>query len=424
MKIKKIQIENFRAIRSYDSEISDTINVYYGENGVGKSTLVTAIGYLLSWMTARILNAKGNGKILTDDDISMGASYCRLSLTMTDGIQWMLYRQRKTIRTKSEQSDLRQLSEWADQWVNDHLDADGSITELPTVGIFNVNRSVVDVPQRLVRQKSLLPESVYSIKMEDFKTFFHWFREREDVENEMLRTLYNRNQLAEGFNPDPQLSAVRAAILKTMPRYENIHVKRSPRKFVMEKDGVEYDFSRLSDGEKCYITLVASIARRLSVTHPNSKSILDEEGIFVIDEIDLHLHPEWQRQIVSKLRETFPHCQFVLTTHSPSVLSSVRTFADEHVYMVNDGIIHQRRGKIFGADVSDILLRDFAISSSRSLEAEHILDDVRRHLENGDIISEAYQKARATMLQKLDSTDKTIVALLAEELKLRKEQAL
>lgn len=420
MKISKIQIENFRAIKSYESDISDSINVYYGENGVGKSTLITAISYLLSWLTARLLNAKGNGKILTDDDISQSASYCKISLTLNDGTKWMLYRQRKIIRTKSEQSDLRQLSEWTARWVNEHRDVDGSITELPTIGIFNVNRSVVDVPQRLVRQKSLLPESIYSIKIEDFKSFFHWFREREDVENELLRTLYNRNQLAGGFNPDPQLAAVRAAILKTMPQYENLHVKRSPRKFVLEKNGVEYDFSQLSDGEKCYITLVASIARRLSVTHPNSKSILDEEGIFVIDEIDLHLHPEWQRQIVCRLRETFQHCQFILTTHSPSVLSSIRTFANEHVYMVNDGMIRQRKGKIFGADVSDILLRDFAVSSVRSIEAEHILENVRRHLEDGDIASEEYMNARNTMLEILDPTDKTVVALLAEELKLRK----
>lgn len=420
MKISRIQIENFRAIQSYEGDISDSINVYYGENGVGKSTLVTAISYLLSWLTARLLNAKGNGKTLTDEDISTGASHCKLSITLTDGTQWMIYRQRKTIRAKSEQSDLRQLSGWADRWVNEHRDADGAITELPTVGIFNVNRSVVDVPQRLVHQKSLLPESIYSIKTDDFKSFFHWFREREDVENETLRTLYNRNQLGDGFNPDPQLSAVRAAVLKTMPQYENLHVKRSPRKFVIEKNGVEYDFSRLSDGEKCYITLVASIARRLSVTHPNSQSILDEDGIFVIDEIDLHLHPQWQRQVIGRLRETFPHCQFILTTHSPSVLSSIRTFANEHVYMVNDGTIHQRKGKIFGADVSDILLRDFAISSARSIEAEHILDEVRGYLENGDILSEEYQNARVAMLQKLDPTDNTVMALLAEELKLRR----
>lgn len=421
MKISKIQIENFRAIRSYESDISDSINVYYGENGVGKSTLVTAISYLLSWLTARILNAKGNGKILTDEDISTGAPHCKISLTLTDGTQWTLYRQRKTIRTKSEQSDLRQLSEWTDRWVNEHRDTDDSITELPTMGIFNVNRSVVDVPQRLVHQKSLSPESIYSIRMEDFKSFFHWFREREDVENEILRTLYNRNQLAGGFNPDPQLAAVRAAILKTMPQYENLHVKRSPRKFVIEKSGVEYDFSRLSDGEKCYITLVASIARRLSVTHPSSKSILDEEGIFVIDEIDLHLHPQWQRQVVGRLRDTFPHCQFIFTTYSPSVLSSVRTFANEHVYMVNDGVIHQRKGKIFGADVSDILLRDFAVSSARSIEAEHILDNVRNHLESGDITSEEYLNAREAMHKKLDPSDKDVVALLAEELKLRRK---
>ena len=141
-------------------------------------------------MTARIINQKGNGRVLTDDDITKGEKFCRLHIVLDDAMNtsWTLYRQRSSERTKSEMSDFKALSQFADAWyISDHKDEDGNLTIMPAIGVFDVNRAVVDVPQRLVRQKSFAPISAYTIKGTDFNSFFHWFREREDVENEQLR---------------------------------------------------------------------------------------------------------------------------------------------------------------------------------------------------------------------------------------------
>ena len=239
MKIKVLQIDNFREIRHFDSELSPSVNVIYGENGVGKSTIVLAINYLLSWMTARIINQKGNGRVLTDDDITKGEKFCRLHIVLDDAMNtsWTLYRQRSTERTKSEMSDFKALSQFADAWyISDHKDEDGNLTIMPAIGVFDVNRAVVDVPQRLVRQKSFAPISAYTIKGTDFHSFFHWFREREDVENEQLRNAFNKSRSLSGFALDIQLEAVRNAIAGVMPEYGSFHVQRNPKKFVM---GVE-----------------------------------------------------------------------------------------------------------------------------------------------------------------------------------------
>lgn len=421
MKIKSVQIENFRAIRSFSGELGNSINVLFGENGVGKSSFVLVLNYLLSWLTARILNPKGNGRVLTDEDITIGEKYCRLCVILEDDTQWILYRQRSTERSKAPQSDLHALSRWADEWVTNHIDKEGMLIELPTLGIYDVNRSVVDVPQRLVHQQ-LTPSAVYQAKSTDFKTFFHWFREREDVENELLREAFDKDRSITNFQPDSQLEAVRKAIAKILPQYGKLHVRRHPRKFVMEKNDVEYDFARMSDGEKCYITLVASIARRLAVTHPSSKCPLEESGVFVIDEIDLHLHPDWQRLVVDKLRSTFPNVQFILTTHSPAVLSSVRTYAGEKVFSVADGRINPIDAKVFGQSIDNILLRDFAVPSIRSVEAEILLDHVRNALQKGDINSPEYIVAKKEMLQKLDPSDIEVASLLLEEVNMKKKQ--
>ena len=76
--------------------------------------------------------------------------------------------------------------------------------------------------------------------------------------------------------------------------------------------------SALSDGLKL-MAWVGDLVTRLSQAFPNAENPLEQEGIVLIDEIDIHLHPTWQRQILSQLRRTFPKIQFIVTTHSPLV---------------------------------------------------------------------------------------------------------
>jgi len=84
----------------------------------------------------------------------------------------------------------------------------------------------------------------------------------------------------------------------------------------------DLSISQLSSGEKTLIALVGDITRRLCLANPNSENPLEGNGIALIDEIDVHLHPKWQRKIIPKLRAIFPNIQFVITTHSPYVISS------------------------------------------------------------------------------------------------------
>lgn len=417
MRIRRIKIENFRAISSFHFDLNSNINVVYGENGVGKTTIVTAIAYLLSWLTARILNPKGVGRMLTDADIRKGTTYCLLEIELDDEkhTKWSLYRKLSTERDKSAQSDLKQLSEYADSWVSSHLNEEREIVEMPTMAVYDVNRSVIDIPQRLVRQENLGAISVYTSKSADFKTFFHWYREREDLDNERLRDFYNRGNYAESFEPDKQLQTVGRAITNILPEYTHLYVRRNPTCFVVEKNGAEFNLAQLSDGEKCYITLVGSIARRLTTTHPSSFNALDEQGVFIIDEIDLHLHPEWQRHVVGKLRKTFPNCQFIVTTHSPSVLGSVRTYEGEKIFGINNGSAVQATNRVFGSGVDNILLREFNVSSLLSPEAEQLIGKARSLLASGDYQSQEYISIKSEILRKMDPSTSAVIGILSEE---------
>ena len=121
---------------------------------------------------------------------------------------------------------------------------------------------------------------------------------------------------------------------------------------IIDKNGVTLDVRQLSDGERSVLALVLDIARRLSQANPTlADPVRDGEAIVLIDEIDLHLHPTWQRQIVRNLTAAFPKCQFIATTHSPQVIGEV---APDRIQIISDGQVYTPSHS-FGVDSSRIL---------------------------------------------------------------------
>ena len=90
-------------------------------------------------------------------------------------------------------------------------------------------------------------------------------------------------------------------------------------------DGVERPFWMLSDGQRGMAALVADIAMRCTLLNPhlNGDACRETPGVVLIDELDLHLHPRWQRRVVEDLRRTFPAIQFIATSHSPFIIQSM-----------------------------------------------------------------------------------------------------
>jgi predicted ATP-binding protein involved in virulence len=123
-----------------------------------------------------------------------------------------------------------------------------------------------------------------------------------------------------------------------------------------DKQGRRIRVDQLSDGEKCMLAMVGDLARRLAIANANGDfDPLGGAGIVLIDEVDLHLHPSWQHFVVPRLLETFPNCQFFVSTHSPLVLNNVRP---GNLYMVKDvdGRMEvSRPGESFGKSVLRVL---------------------------------------------------------------------
>jgi len=159
----------------------------------------------------------------------------------------------------------------------------------------------------------------------NFRLFFEWFRGRQEYENSIRVETPNAE--------DPQLHAVKKAILNALgDGFSEIRVKvtEEDAELIVIKKELELAFYQLSEGEKSVIALVGDLSRRLAIANPKRENPLEGDGIVLIDEIDLHLHPKWQEKIFPALQNTFPNIQFIVSTHAPKVLESV----DENIQVI------------------------------------------------------------------------------------------
>lgn len=162
----------------------------------------------------------------------------------------------------------------------------------------------------------------------NFKWFLDWFIWKEDNIKTQANVLNAVKEAIIGmFNDDETI-------------FKDIYSDRKRQKdyrLLFEKGNRIVEANQLSSGEKSLLILVSDLARRLALANPLSNDPLKEGyGIVLIDEIDLHLHPRWQRVVIPKLQKIFPKIQWVITTHSPFVISSERITPDNTFLLTKD----------------------------------------------------------------------------------------
>ncbi len=312
MHVKSISFSNYRGIQSLDLPLHERLTLLTGANGSGKSAVLDGLAMLLSWAIARIRSHRGNGQAFHKKglDHHNGANIAAITLELEDGGQrfsWQLASSRD--RKVSVKSDLKAVMAYAEAVM--------ATASRPLFLYYPVRRAVVDIPLRIRDHFIFEQDNAYDDALTgaaNFRKFFDWFRNREDLENEQRLAVGSR---------DPQLTAVRTALEAFLPEFSDFTIRRNPLRFAVKKAGVVLRVDHLSDGEKTMIAMIGDLARRLAMANPGLENPLTGKAVVLIDEIDLHLHPAWQRRVVGQLVEVFPQCQFIISTHSPQVLGEV-----------------------------------------------------------------------------------------------------
>lgn len=381
MKVKRLKMNSFRGISDLTLELdTDEPTVFIGINGVGKSSILECLAILLSWLTKRIQTPNSNGRFFNEDDIKNGCkeTHNEITISINDGpeVVWSLTKVSKG-RSKDTSSNLGDLKRVVDR-IHSQLDAN-SYAAFPLAVYYPTNRAVLDIPLKIRTKHSFEPITAYDEVLTggqiDFRRFFEWFRDREDLENELR--LNNTNEYR-----DRQLQAVRYAFAKLLDGFSNLRVRRSPLRMTVNKQGEELIVNQLSDGEKCLLALAGDLARRLAIANPNpDRNPLQGSGVVLIDEIELHLHPKWQRAIIPNLKKTFPNCQFIITTHSPQVISDLKCV---HLLKSTSEGIAIERVPSFGKD-SNRILETLMGTPERRQEIKEYLRELFRLIDKGEL---------------------------------------
>lgn len=391
MHIHNLTLQRFRGAQDLPLNLNDKLNVFVGMNGAGKSSILDASAIMLSWLANRIKHAGTSGRPIAETDIKNGESSANLSIRLCEGgsyFGWNLAKIRKGYSKKDLASVLISVSETAKRIQGDISEHSGKVN-IPLFAYYPVNRAVLDIPLRIREKHQFGLISAYEESLTsgaNFRTFFEWFREREDLENENRKYKDDLIKPDDFQFPDPQLTAVRRALEIFMPDFENLTVRRQPLRMEVSKKGQRLTVNQLSDGEKCLMAMVGDLARRMAIANPQRENPLLGEGIVMIDEIDLHLHPKWQRLVVPRLSEVFPSCQFLISTHSPHVITHVQP---ENLFLLNmtdDGKLETIRPvESYGKTVDRVLEDLMGLETTRPSQVESDLRAIYEQISEGQL---------------------------------------
>ncbi|MCY2968270.1 MAG: AAA family ATPase, partial [Planctomycetota bacterium] len=370
MILEELELQNYRCFESLIVRFDRQLNVFVGPNGAGKSTILDAIAVGLSPIveqldfepdeeddddgerggspaglrSERALRLRQGDVRQTGPDLQ--ASYAGLRVRakfpwVNGATTWYLSRSRAPQVSFDGQSlfpredfpvpitgnYLSQLQAVIAQPIQAHQFQRDYV--LPVFAVYGTNRAV-NLPHNRMGPASIPGAFRRLAAVEgalrsngNFRWAVRWFdalTAREARERDAgLR-----------HGPLPQAEAVRLAIERVLPEISQPRIDPILGRFVVNLQDpaghmIQLFLDQLSDGYQVVLGLVMDFALRLGIANPvgSAEEILAQSALLVIDEVDLHLHPAWQQRVIPDMLRAFPQTQFILTTHSPHVLSTV-----------------------------------------------------------------------------------------------------
>ena len=330
MRIDTLNVQNFRCYEKREFCFAPQFNVLIGDNGSGKTALLDALAVAAgSWL----LGLKGTpAHSIRLDDVRLVGHKIGEEITFDEQYPvkiraegWVNGRQLNWERalntpdgrtTHGNTGDIKSIASGADKQVRD-----GESVTLPLVAYYGTGR-LWHTPK--------LPNARKEYSQRELSRFTGYrdsLAGRIDV-SELSRWMERQDRIAYQERREPQLyQAVRQAIRQAVEQAVDARFDNKRLEVIVAfQDGSFQPFSHLSDGQRNVAALVGDIAMRMAKLNPHlmDKALTETPGIVLIDELDLHLHPKWQRHIVTDLRTIFPLVQFVATTHSPFIIQSLR----------------------------------------------------------------------------------------------------
>ena len=376
MKIEKLILNNYRCFEHLELDFHDKLTVVVGTNGSGKTSVLEGAVVALGTLFTELEGIK---------DISVSKKDVRLksySMGETDDVQpqypleifaegeadnhslkWKRSLNGEGGRTTKKNA--QEMTAISENYQKRLQEGDKTLI-LPLIAYYGTGR-LWDYHRE--KKTDLFKENTKTNGYVDsldgtanIKLMLNWFRKKT------VQMAQNNGKRMTVYTELPTVYAAMETCYQRITGYADISISYNLDTNELDccyKDDsgqiMRIPLSQMSDGYKGTISLIADIAYRMAVLNPQlgKNVILETDGIVLIDEVDLHLHPAWQHRILSDLQEIFPKIQFIVTTNAPAVISSVKS--DNLVILKNNQVL-DAGSETFGKDVNSILNEIMGVS--------------------------------------------------------------
>lgn len=384
MRIDKLTLKNFKCYENTAFDFNPRFNLIIGENGAGKSSLLDAIAVAAgSWFTG--IRGYDSRNIAASDvrvvyekvgDTLTKTCKTPVCIEATGEVTGQRLTWGRTHDGPGSKTNLKSAAAIKKRAESAELGVrDGKQDTLPLISYYGAGRLWVPAKDMIGDGKPGGPSSrlegyLYSLDPRiHFAELFRWFAREKGI------------GLEKGERH--AFKAAKLAMSNCIEGCTYLDYSFEENTLILEiKDKGRLPFPLLSDGQRAMLALVADIAMKADKLNPHlgDRVLSETPGIVLIDELDLHLHPKWQRHVVTDLKRTFPSIQFFASSHSPQILGEVKP--EEIVFLGDDAGRH--RGKSQGMD-SNWILRYLMGAEPRSHEVMVKLDKIRALIGAGQL---------------------------------------
>jgi len=418
MRIDTIYIKNFKGFKEERFTFDQSMTVLIGDNGTGKTSVLDALSFVLGTffkgidgVPSRSLKAYEKRRVIfSPESIEIQLPFV---IDVEHYLEGRYYRWHRATEKKSggatSYKDAIDLVNIAKAYTT-RVKA-GEPVNLPLLAYYGTARLAREQHQKLAykKQGSRFDGYYSALDPSSFRRkFLEWFKTFEDSKLK--------------FNKDDTLyKAFTDVITSMVPGWTKIHFSWEADDMLGQLENGEWvSFGMLSDGYQNIIRLAADIAYRAITLNPHlgKNAVKETEGVVLVDEIDMHLHPSWQKTIIADLKNTFPKIQFIVTTHSPFIVQSLR--AEE---LINLDL--QTGESPLTKSIEDIAETEMQVSdvrrSQRFIEMQTLASDYFDLIEQGKIASNTNEtkkiKKQLDAIELEFSADPVYVALMTAERK-------
>jgi len=404
VKVTSLKLTNLRAIEAAEFRFQPGFNLIVGVNGVGKTSMLDALAVCLSAFVKHANRLRAPVKAFLAEDIRVGAD--ALSVECGAQIGWvehryLIHKPREASAPQEKKTGMPREQVHDTPGTSTFL---GPAPELatgrepggrPLAVLFSTNRAV---PSERAPGKGVAAGGVAA-------AFADAFADRELRLSEFAAWMRVQGALkAERAAAGRALAAFEDVVARFLPGYANLRVGGGKAsRLLIDRGSTTVAVRQLSDGERGMLALVLDLTRRLAQANPGmSDPAAEAEAVVLIDEIDLHLHPKWQRQIVRHLTAVFSRCQFIATTHSPQVIGEVE---HDRIQIVADGQVYFPDHS-FGVDSSRVL-EEIMHADPRAQEVKSLLSQISH-----EVGKQRYDGARgllAELVSRLGEDDPEVI---------------